>query len=748
MEHPEMDTEQSYFDRAAEERERRRSRALDDDAGSAAIHAKAAADLREARKLYAGAMGGPDQPVAFWRMDLDDGGTYYIGKAPIFDRNYDALVISWKSDVAGRFPRASKTTRFGVRRKRVFTTELNTIVDIVDDDLLSLVLGDSPSVVRDSILRDLARRRDGRLTDIIRTLEEAQDLVMRAPSNGVLVVQGGPGTGKTVIGLQRISLLLYRDQLEPSQMLFVGPSRGFLRYVENVLPGLGDENVPQVTITDLSPLRIRKPGRELAHMARVKGDARMAELLARAMRDRRAAPDEDIVLQVAGRELRISPDEVWDLVRPLDEGNYPHNRAREVLRDQLTTLVANKLREAGSVSSRNEGIEALRGNRQFENLLDRVWPTFSPQEFLRDLLGSERRLKEHSWNLFSEAEVLSIARPQQARLSAEPWTDLDLALIDELSVLLDGPESTPSHRHIVIDEAQDLAPMQLRSIRRRMAGGITLLGDLAQATGSWAHRSWNEVTEYLGQEAVSTIELEIGYRVPSEVMAVAERIAQTLDLPVKLPRPIREAGEEPTFLLAEDEPVLRAAVRYTKGQLAHGRSVGVICADSAITETGNALDYENVGWGDGRETTQQPVTLVGASAAKGLEFDSVVVIEPSAIIEQSLQGASELFVALTRTTRALAVIYSQPLPPSLADLGKVAPDPTEEPAPQTVVMPSPLPTPSSPPDRVPSEIDGLVDDVLQLVVDRTAATVGSLLNPEQWDRFMMKLRIELDRRHS
>lgn len=751
MSHPELGTEQRYFDLAAEHRERRRNKALDPNAGNAGIHPAAAAAIREANLARASDMGAPDSAVAFWRFTEDNGDTYYVGYFPILDEDLEPLVISWKADKASLFKRSTREERLGVRSKRVYTTEKNTILDIVDEDLTDD--GASFIVNRDAILRSLSQSRHGLMRDIVTTIDQAQDEVMRSPSDGVLIVQGGPGTGKTVIGLQRLSVIAYREQYERDQLLFVGPNTGFLRYVSSVLPTLGDEGVRQLTVSSLSPYNPRRLHPEPNDVARLKGDSRMVDVLKRALDDRRSKPDAPVSLMIDNLSVTLSPDSLEAEYNRALEAQRPHNIGREFLREGLLRLIRNRL------STQNVSDTRIRSAPEFNNLIDRMWPTLSPQEFIRDLLGSERRLRAHSQGIFEGEELLRIARPPQARLSDEPWSVADMALIDEAEVLLNGSSDVPTYDHIVVDEAQDLSPMQLRAIARRRRGGMTILGDLAQATGPWPHRSWDQIGVILEPEgSFDYVELEVGYRVPREVMEVANRVAESLDLPVTLPKPIRDSGHPPSFIPAEsDRSALRAAITEVRNHLAAGRSVGLIADHSILEEIATALRYEDLEFARSEDSTQRSVTLSGATASKGLEFDAVVVVEPGDIADGP-SGLAGLFVAMTRTTGPLSIVFSKPLPDELAEFAppdhpgqdEDTPTPATDSAPEVQTTggskpsttPDEDPVPSVAPPSEPPRISP-ADVALDALVDWVASEVQSTLNPDAIARFLQRLEIRL-----
>ncbi len=441
----------------------------------------------------------------------------------------------------------------------------------------------------------------------------------------------------------------------------------------------------------------------------------------------------------------------------------PFSNARTTFRERLIAYMSGSSVGDGDTRSTLSGLpdaQSIRSSTEFQNLIDRIWPTFSPQEFLRDLLNSVNRLNEFVAPVLGSDAAKLLYRPAQTRIGDEPWTASDIALIDELAELLDG-RPNEQYAHIVVDEAQDLSPMQLRSLQRRSAGAMTLVGDLAQATGAWGHRSWDEVIDNLSPNTHEMVELEIGYRVPAEVMRIASLLAEGLDLPVKVPDPIRATGEEPIIVFADGEPVLRTAVSAVKRQLGFGRNVALICPDAVVKEATVALDYEQVAWGDGRKTTQNPVTVLRASESKGLEFDAVVIVEPGAIVEQSPQGLNELFVATTRTTRSLTIVHQAALPDQLEEFAPPPPEPVvEEPTRQLEPDPEPAIEIDEPPtadDVVEFDQPVPVSATLpvaapvpaatpfeKLILDAAARSVAKeiagTLRPEMWPEFVDRLR--------
>lgn len=666
VEHPELPSEQAYFDRALDARERARQRAQDHHSYDAVSNPKQGAAFNVHKNSYAGSFGPVEEAVAYGRFDTDEGDCFYIGRRAIFGETGEPLVVSWKAPVASAWYEATSDDPMGVALRRQFDTEKNRILDIFDQVFGSDEVTAMP-VRRDALLRALEESREGRLRDIVETIERAQDQVMRSPLERLLVIQGGPGTGKTIIGLQRISMLLFRerDRLPADQVLFIGPSMPFIRYVEGVLPGLGDDDVVHTAVHRLPEFEVRAPTPEDSEAGRVKGDLRMQVLLRRALADRQRPPEEETSLRIGGRTVRLAGSEVADTLREVQAMGQPYAQGRLRFRDRLADQVLRKLEAVGDSVDLAHRIKPDVG---FQNLVDRTWPQLSGQQALRELLASERRLQSLGSDLFETGELSAIFRPQQQRLADEPWTTSDLALIDEFDALINGMERIRTHDLIVIDEAQDLTPMELRMIARRSRRGYyTILGDLAQGIGSWAHSSWDELFQYLAVPDVEQeiVELKHGYRVPAEVMEVAAPVARASQVEVLIPEPVRSAHAEPTWVRSSEDDLNRSVVLQAQNHLRHGRSVGILVPDARVQQIGNALSYERVAWSDGRDSLSSGVVVLPVAEARGLEFDAVVLVEPAGIVDDAVLGLHLLYVGLTRATQALSVVYSRDLPEPL-----------------------------------------------------------------------------------
>ncbi len=510
----ELAVEQKHFDAAWDARERRRA-SLGEAPRQAAGPRAAAAEIRRGAERALEELGHPDDPVAFGRFDLLDGESVYIGKHLIMADDRQPLVINWKVDFAGPYFAATYDDPCGLQMRRKFETERNTVLafeEIVFGDLADRV-GELTGLERagldDTVLRDLEKHRTGEMQDIVQTIHASQYQLVRSPLEQLLIVQGGPGTGKTAVALHRVSWLLFNHlrDLPPEDVLVVGPNPTFTRYIKSVLPGLGDNEVVHQDLLTLGPQR--SSGRdEDPQTARLKGDVRMADLLARAVRQRARVPERMDRLDLGGGS-RLTVGDVEDVLRRF--GEVPYAPGRAAARRHLAELA--ERRSGGPADAPT-----------VENAVERIWPSLTPQSFLRDLLGSRERLVAAAGDDFTAGDVNRLLRSPAERIADETWSEADVALLDEADALINGERRV--FGHLVIDEAQDLSPMQLRSLRRRSReGSMSLVGDLAQSTGPWARDSWEEIGEaLLGQHPLVIEELTLGYRVPNQVYELAVQL--------------------------------------------------------------------------------------------------------------------------------------------------------------------------------------------------------------------------------
>ena len=496
-------------------------------------------------------MPDPSEAVAFGRIDLEaDGECFYVGKHAILSEDRDVLVVNWQQDAVEGYYKASVDDPHGVARKRTFTTDRNDIRrfdDIVYSDLLERIeeLTDAERRgVDDVLLRDLDQARDGEMRDIVQTIHESQYDLIRKPLESLLVIQGGPGTGKTIVALHRASWLLYthRADLVAADVLVVGPNPTFGRYIHKVLPGLGNDGVVQIDLTRLGPLtsngRSEAPG-----VARLKGDERMADFLRRALHARIRFPERATSLRVGNgpRAMSLSRETIENQLT-LHRGLSTYNVGRAAMREWLTTTARDWAGRAG-------GVEAS----AIDTALERVWPQLTPAAFLRDLWASREQIRAAAGDAFLAGDIDRLHRQAAERLAAETWSDSDIALLDEVDLLINGRGRT--FAHIIVDEAQDLTPMQLRSVRRRSSrGSYTLVGDLAQSTGSWLRSDWTDVATALEMEhAPEIIELGYGYRVPRQVTDLADRLLPRIAPELKPATVIRSGPADPDVILTASE---------------------------------------------------------------------------------------------------------------------------------------------------------------------------------------------------
>jgi DNA helicase IV len=506
------------------------------------------------------------------------------------------------------------------------------------------------------------------MLDIVATIQAEQDEIIRAPLDHLLTVQGGPGTGKTAVGLHRAAFLLYNHPpLSRDGVLVLGPSRAFLRYIAQVLPSLGEEAVVQTTIADIAPkakVRLEEP----MDVRRLKGDARMGELLRRALEGRRHPLEEDVTLRVRFARAALSSERVNELVASIAARPAPYKAGRLALRARLVSEARRAFRSSARLGADEVWFEReLTASDGFGALLDLLWPTVSPAGLVRDLLSSRVQLERFSAGLLDEAEWRLLLRGRGDNVSSTAWSRDDLALLDEAGFLVAG--RTRTYGHVVVDEAQDLTPMQFRMIARRApSGSITVLGDLAQATGPWTYADWDEVRTHLpaaGQPRHD--ELTLGYRAPGRVLDYASRLLPEAAPGIGPTSSIRPGRAEPTVRAVAEGDLGTAALAEARALAAGHALVAVVAPEELVPALARQAQRDpDVGLLE-RNAMTRPVTLVPAPAAKGLEFDAVVVVEPAAIAGEDRRGLRLLYVAMTRPIQHLSVVHARPLPHALDD---------------------------------------------------------------------------------
>jgi DNA helicase IV len=678
MPHPELADEQSYVDDAYRCLEAMRARTarvaeLDDSAAQAT-------DWEAAQWILRRRVASLDTDVpglSFGRLDDEDDATWYVGRRHVEDAKGNPVVVDWRADVATPFYRATAADPMELRRRRRFIMTGRTV-----DDLFDEVFDDPDSVdaahhggIPDPLLAELERSRTGEMRDIVATIAAEQDLVIRAPLATCMIVQGGPGTGKTAVGLHRAAFLLYehRGKLDREGVLVIGPNPLFLRYIAQVLPSLGETAVRQTTLGRLlagTAYRVR--GRDVEAGERLKGDPRLAAVLANAVASARASKatggGDPLEVTTSWGIVRLSPDDIAAAVDEIVERGVAHNVGRNALRTRLLRLVRQEVavRRGDELASSSELESDLRTNRDWQRALDRIWPTLSAPALVRRLLSNPRALRSAAGGLLDDGEQRLLLRPPTRKVDEEPWTEADLVLVDEAQWLITGPPT--AYGHVVVDEAQDVSAMGLRALGRRCpTASMTVLGDLAQATGPAAQRSWDEVVGHLGSPPTAQrTDLDVGYRVPAPIMDVANRLLAEAAPDVVPCQSVRIDGRPPEVVTIgkgdpADAEALVAEVRKRATELAAAwSSVGVIVPEPWF--------------GRLRDVPADVATVVLPDQAKGLEFDAVVVVEPAAIAADhadpsghaDARGLRLLYVALTRAVQELIVIHAQPLPAALA----------------------------------------------------------------------------------
>jgi len=639
--------------------------ALDARGGDAVSEAYLAASLH--RRVLA-LTDDPETPLFFGRLDLD-AERYYVGRRHVHDDAGDPVVIDWRADVSTAFYRATRTEPMGVKLRRRFGFERGAITAYEDEHLQDRTEAERRSAI---LADEIERPRVGPMRDIVATIQPEQDVIVRADVTETLCVQGAPGTGKTAVGLHRAAYLLYthRDRLRRGGVLVVGPNSAFLSYISAVLPALGEVDVRQVTLEEMVGHRVEVRAVDPAPVAVLKGDPRMATVLSHAVHAGLVPPTEPLVLPRGSHRWRVPTHELREVVAELTARDVRYGAARAMLAQRLAHKLLTKMEAAGE-SPDDRTQDAVARSMPVRKAVDRLWPAVDPVRVVMALLSDPAVLARAADGVLDPDEQAMLLWPKPARgPKSAPWTLADAVLVDEAADLV---EREPSLGHVVLDEAQDLSPMQLRAVGRRCStGSATVLGDIAQGTTPWATDDWAESLRHLGKPAAHIEVLRRGYRVPAAVIEFAARLLPYIAAGIEAPEPVRENLGRLDLVPTGD--VVTAVTAEVRRVLAEPGSVGVVVADADIEGVGRALGVGHVvlGRDDVAGVPDQPdqrVTLVPASLAKGLEYDHVVVVEPAAIVAgepSEFQGLRRLYVVLTRAVSGLSVVHAQPLPEVLA----------------------------------------------------------------------------------
>lgn len=686
--HPELDAEQSYLDTAHACLDESRQRVQRIVAMFEASQGGTKQARFERESVQQGALHRlsrlnlGDRSLVFGRIDpADTGERFYIGRVGVWDHDQRAVVVDWRAPVAEAFYRATGLEPMGLERRRYFATRGHTLLGI-DDELFGPLADSNQS--NDSTIRGqgalvaaLETARTGRLGDIVATIQAEQDQIIRSPLAGLLVVQGGPGTGKTVVALHRAAYLLYthRLSLESQGVLVVAPNRLFIAYIEQVLPSLGEAGVTIAVLADLIVPRVRVDGLDEELSARIKGDPRMVDVLANAVANRQRRLRSDQSFGFGLERLRISVAESQRIVSQARKRARTHNAGRRIVEELFfSTLAASARRSIDAQIVR----ERLHNDQQVRETLDWMWPVLTPAHLLHDLYGSRPLLKSAGREIFSEEEILRLYRPRSQHADEVVWRFEDVPLLDEARSLLGhrpgkrAADTARTYGHICVDEAQDLSPMELRMVARRsLNGSLTVVGDIAQATGAWANNDWNSLIAAFGSKHEPRIaELTVGYRIPGPTMRLANNILPFVAAGLTPPTPVRSDGDEPRLIELQTQggadaadsrrgeavfdAVLEELEAVGQGNVAVIVPASLFASVSAVFET---RDFEF--GGPTRHGLDQQVTVVPVRLVKGLEVDAAVVVEPQRIIDEELEGLRSLYVALTRATKRVTLVCGQ-----------------------------------------------------------------------------------------
>jgi len=784
QEHPDLQAEQEFLNRAHDGLESMRSEARHMLQGVLDLGKGGTFQSRTERDIVVRTslarleqLDIGDQALYFGRIDrFPDGDaetgsllgeSFHIGRLAVSGPDHEPLVVDWRAPVAEPFYRATGLDPQGLARRRHLAVRGRAVLGLEDEyfvdpsrapgapllpvsDAGSGASSDGERLLSEgmvlggpgALLSALSQARTGHMGDIIGTIQREQDEIIRSPLAGTLVVQGGPGTGKTAVALHRAAYLLYthRFPLERQGVLVVGPNPLFLRYIEQVLPSLGETGVSLSTVAGLVP-EVRVHGLDEAAVARVKGDARMVQVLVGAVRTRQRPLRRDAEVPFGAGVLRLRAETTEEIVAAARRRPGTHNVRRRFVEAQVLRALSDDYRSRlirGHGPLDEEGLSAeellnlaqrLRRVPEVVEALDRMWPRLSPHEFLHDLLGARPLLGAAGKGILGGPEIHRLFRPRSASLDSVRWTVADTALIDEARTLLGsrrGGARPPANRqgrheegnapeggfwpqglaaspvptnggpkgsddevrsfgHIVVDEVQDLSPMQLRMLARRsLSGSMTVVGDIAQATGPWAPQSWDDITRHLtGPRRPRLVELSVSYRTPSEVVALAAHVLAVAAPSIAPPRPVRQSGHTPQIVQAPRNGLAHAVATVARQEVAAvapGR-VAVLGPAVLLPELTRALADAGLDPVDPRDPSGDGLAaglvVLPADETNGLEFDSVVVVEPALLASVGERPAGEgppvattrglrtLYVALTRPTRRLAVVHAEPLPVAL-----------------------------------------------------------------------------------
>jgi DNA helicase IV len=602
----------------------------------------------------------PGVPLFFGRIDRESSGEeFHIGRRHVRNDAGDVVVVDWRADVSLAFYQATAAEPMDVSRRRRFGHAAGVLTSLEDEQLTA---GDEHEVAASGILTaEIERPRVGPMRDIVATIAPDQDNLVRAPLEQTTCIQGAPGTGKTAVGLHRAAYLLYthREQLRRARVLVVGPNRSFLSYIGELLPALGEIDVQQVVVDDVvTGVTVR--GQDRPEVARLKGDARLATVIDRAVHDGIRMPTESLVVPVGSRRWRVSPEELTDLIQREGGSGAPYG----VIRSRLPTLIAEAVRrrsESTGGSPDDRWVTRLARSGPLRDFVDSHWPAVSAKQLVTRLLSDELALARLADGVLDHSEQRLLRTDSSPSAGRARWSRADAFLIDEVAAHVSRPHS---YGHVVVDEAQDLSAMQCRALGRRCeTGSATILGDIAQATSPDAVANWPETLRHLGKPDAAIVALTRGYRVPQEVLDLANRLLPALAVDLEPATSIRHATASLRLRPSVGTP--STVAEAVAERLRQEGSVGVIATAADLATVARALTAAGIEAGRVEEGMESRVELVPITLCKGLEFDHVIVVEPAAIVASHDRGLHWLYVAITRAVSSLDVVHSEPLPHQL-----------------------------------------------------------------------------------
>jgi DNA helicase IV len=667
--------------------------------------------------------------LCFGRLDFEDGEHQHIGRIGIFrtEGDYEPLLMDWRAPAARPFYLATAASPDGVSRRRHIRTKRRDVVGLDDEvlDLTKAIPGRNEGLIGEAtLLAAVNASRTGRMGDIVATIQAEQDKIIRSELNGVLVVQGGPGTGKTAVALHRAAYLLYthRRQLEKRGVLVVGPNSTFLNYISQVLPSLGETGVLLNTVGELYP-GLKAVAAEPAEVSAIKGRLAMADVLAATVRDRQWVPRDGIEIPYERDTLVLDRKACADARGRARRSRRPHNQARPIFeREIIGTLARQIANRLGARFLDSDDLSDIRGElREDEHVLaaiDKLWPVLTPEQLITDLYASIKRLN---------AAGRSLTQHERELLCRDPgagWTPADAPLLDEAAELLGEDdralkaaaakkrrqdlayaqgvldildlqdESDPdvlmavdmldadalvarvaqsdyltaaeraaddrtwTFGHVIVDEAQELSAMAWRVLMRRCPSrSMTVVGDIAQTGDLAGAPSWGEMLSPYVANRWRLTELTVNYRTPAEIMVVATDVLASFDPDAVPPSSVRDSGLPPWHQKVDElKSEVAAAVERELARIDDGRL-------AVLVPRGLAEEF-----GAGAGDLESPVVTLTVGQSKGLEFDSVLLVEPALMLSESPRGANDLYVAMTRATKRLGVLHTGQLPSVLARL--------------------------------------------------------------------------------